>query len=85
MHPIKFKLTGKNLAGIKDRKGKFLFLEFNKMVKENGEGWVDYQWPKPGEKKASQKVSFVKKCVDDGDELVLGCGVYGLKAADITK
>jgi methyl-accepting chemotaxis protein len=86
MHPIKYKLDGKSVAGMKDSNGKFLFVEMNKIAKEKGAGWVDYVWPKPGEEKASQKVSYVKMCkTPDGEELVVGIGVYDLPAAEVEK
>ena len=48
MHPIKPKLDGKDLSGVKDPNGKHLFMEFVKAVKTGGAGFVDYYWPKPG-------------------------------------
>jgi cytochrome c len=86
MHPIKYKLDDKSIAGMKDTNGKFLFVEMNKIAKEKGAGWVDYMWPKPGEEKPSQKVSYVKACkTPDGENLVVGIGVYDLPAAEVEK
>jgi signal transduction histidine kinase len=86
MHPIKFKLDGQNVTGLKDTAGKFLFVEMNKVCKEKGAGWVDYMWPKPGEKDPSRKVSYVKLVkTPDGQELVAGCGVYDLPTAEVDK
>lgn len=86
MHPIKYKLDGKNVTGLKDTAGKFLFVEMNKVCKEKGAGWVDYMWPKPGETEPSRKVSYVKLVkTPDGNELVAGCGVYDLPAAEVDK
>lgn len=85
MHPIKFKLNGKNIQGLKDKSGKMFFGEMNKVAREKGAGWVSYMWPKPGQKEASQKVSYVKMCKVGDDELVLGCGVYDLPAEDTQK
>ncbi|THB74965.1 MAG: sodium:calcium antiporter [Desulfobacteraceae bacterium] len=48
-HPIKPKLIGKMLTGLKDVNGKMFFVEFINVGKSKGEGWVDYMWPKPGE------------------------------------
>ena len=56
-HPIKPKLVGKDLTGIKDINGKMFFLEFLNIAREKGEGWVSYMWPKPEEKEPfSQKL-----------------------------
>ncbi len=85
MHPIKFKLDGKNVTGLKDTAGKFLFVEMNKVAKEKGAGWVDYMWPKPGEKDPSRKVSYVKLVKTPDGEMVAGCGVYDLPSAEVDK
>ncbi|RJP80286.1 MAG: hypothetical protein C4522_08200 [Desulfobacteraceae bacterium] len=85
MHPIKHKMEGKELIGLKDVNGKRFFVEMNNVAKEKGSGWVDYMWPKPGEKSPSLKVSYIKKCVADGTELILGCGVYDMSMAEIEK
>ena len=60
MHPIKESLDGKDLSSFKDKNGKKIFQEFALKGKVNGEGFVDYVWPKPGFEKAQQKVSYVK-------------------------
>lgn len=78
MHPIKPKMaSGKSLLFLKDKKGNAIFVGMNKIAVEKGEGWYQYVWPKPGEKEASPKLSFVKKVKSkDGETLVLGCGAY---------
>jgi len=60
MHPIKPELDGKELGGIKDPNGTFLFREFVRVCKEHGAGFVDYMWPKPGESEPVPKASYVK-------------------------
>ena len=60
MHPIKPQLDGKNMAEYKDKGGKRIFYEFAQAVKNGGEGFVDYVWPKPGFDTPQAKVSFVK-------------------------
>ena len=45
MHPIKPELDGKNLSKTEDPNGKRLFMEMVKVVKDQGEGFVDYYWP----------------------------------------
>jgi len=83
MHPIKHKMEGKELIGLKDNTGKRFFVEMTNIAKEKGSGWVDYMWPKPGEKNPSKKVSYIKKCVVDGEDLILGCGVYDMSDSEI--
>ena len=85
MHPIKYKMDGQLLTDMKDTNGKRFFIEMNKIAKEKGSGWVDYMWPKPGEKETSKKVSFVKLCNVQGEDFIVGCGVYDLPEADVQK
>lgn len=85
LHPIKYKLNGKNIQGLKDTSGKLFFGEMNKVAREKGAGWVCYMWPKPGQKDPSKKVSYVKLCKVGEDELVVGCGVYDLPEEDVEK
>ena len=47
MHPMKPEMDGKDLSGDKDPNGKFIFVEFAKVAKDKGEGFVDYMWPNP--------------------------------------
>ena len=63
-HPFKPKFIGIDLTNHKDKEGKEFVKEYIQVVKEKGSGWVDYKICKPGEKKASDKASYVLK-VDD--------------------
>ena len=74
MHPIKPELDGKKLDQIKDGNGKFLFQEFNNVVKSKGSGFVDYLWPKPGADAPVPKISFVTGFQPWG--WVIGSGIY---------
>ncbi|MFZ5807473.1 MAG: cache domain-containing protein [Verrucomicrobiota bacterium] len=83
MHPIKYKMNNTSLAGFKDANGKLFFLDMNEVCAKKGAGWVDYMWPKPGEKGASRKISYVKLAKHGADEFVVGCGVYDLTDAEM--
>ena len=74
MHPIKPELEGKKLDQLKDKNGKLLFLEFNKVVKASGAGFVDYLWPKPGSDVGVPKISYVMGFAPWG--WVIGSGIY---------
>jgi methyl-accepting chemotaxis protein len=74
MHPIKPELNGKDLTDIKDPSGKAIFLEFAKISKEKGGGFVDYLWSKPGESQPVPKISYVKLYEPWG--WVVGSGIY---------
>jgi cytochrome c len=86
VHPIKYKMEGKNLISLKDVKGKRFFVTMNNVVNEKGEGWVEYYWPVPGSDEIVRKVSYVKKCtLPDGSDVVLGCGIYNGDEAAMAK
>ncbi|MBR0564861.1 methyl-accepting chemotaxis protein [Azoarcus sp. L1K30] len=74
MHPISAALETKKLDQLKDRNGKYFFVEFIKVVKNQGGGFVDYLWPKPGSDEAVPKLSYVKGT--DDWKWVIGSGIY---------
>lgn len=74
MHPINAALDGKDLSANKDPTGKHLFVEFVKIVKAEGGGFVPYMWAKPGNPEPVPKVSYVKGFEPWG--WIIGSGVY---------
>ena len=74
MHPIKPALNGKDLNGLKDPNGVFIFQEFVKVVKAESAGYVGYYWPKPGAEQPVPKESYVKGFAPWG--WIIGSGVY---------
>lgn len=86
MHPIKYKMEGNELIGLKDEKGKRFFVAMNNVANENGQGWVEYFWPVPGTKEIVRKISYVKKCtMADGVDVVIGSGIYNGDPAAMSK
>jgi signal transduction histidine kinase len=76
MHPIKNKLNGKQLLNLADSNGKLFFAVMNEVSEQKGSGWVDYMWPKPGDKKPYPKISYVKQVKYGDQTYVVGCGTY---------
>ncbi|QSV46365.1 methyl-accepting chemotaxis protein [Geobacter benzoatilyticus] len=74
MHPVKPELDGTDLSGNKDPKGKHLFVEFVKVCREKGAGFVDYMWPMPGQSEPVPKISYVKLYEPWG--WIIGSGIY---------
>ncbi|MBU1001870.1 MAG: cache domain-containing protein [Proteobacteria bacterium] len=74
MHPIKPDLNGQDLTEFKDPKGKALFVEMAQKAKDEGEGYVEYVWGKPGKEGDFPKLSYVKLFKPWG--WVIGMGVY---------
>lgn len=74
MHPINAKLENSDTADLKDANGKPFFKEFVNVVKEKGEGYVDYFWPKPGSDKPVPKISYVHGFKEWN--WLIGSGIY---------
>ena len=74
MHPIKPALEGKDLTNNKDPDGKALFVEMVNITKKDGEGFIPYKWPKPGEEQPVDKIAFVKGF--NQWQWIIGSGVY---------
>lgn len=74
MHSIKPELDGKDLSNLEDPNGKKLFTEFTQVVKKNGQGFVEYLWPKAGSDKPVDKISYVKGFAPWG--WIVGTGIY---------
>ena len=77
MHPANPELETKSIIDLKDANGKVFMREFIETAKTKGSGWVDYMWPKPGEKNPSKKLSYVKRTkMPDGKMVIVGAGTY---------
>jgi methyl-accepting chemotaxis protein len=74
MHPLKPELNGTSLSDYKDQTGKPIFMEMNKVVKDSGEGFIEYVWPKSEGEKPAPKLAFVKLYKPWG--WVIGSGIY---------
>ena len=75
MHPFVPELNGKMLDNYQYPNGKKLFVEFVQLCKENGHGYLDYEWQYKD--KADQilpKVSYVQEFKPWG--WIIGTGVY---------
>jgi len=58
MHPVQRELEGKDLTGLQDKTGHYFYREF--FEKASHSGFIDYYWPKPGQKDPVRKLSYVK-------------------------
>ncbi|PYU91824.1 MAG: sodium:calcium antiporter [Acidobacteria bacterium] len=76
IHPANPELETKSILDMKDANGKAFMREFIETAKK-GSGWVDYMWPKPGEKKPSKKLSYIKQAkMPNGETILVGAGIY---------
>jgi signal transduction histidine kinase len=67
-------LNGADSSQFKDSQGKLFVQAFLKMVKESGQGFVPYLWPKPGHHYPSEKISYVQ--LFEPFQWVIATGVY---------
>ncbi|MFP4167650.1 MAG: cache domain-containing protein [Desulfonatronovibrionaceae bacterium] len=74
MHPIKPELNGEDLSDYEDTRGKKLFVQMVRTTEEDGQGFVDYYWPKPDEDGDFPKLSYVK--LFEPWDWIIGMGVY---------
>lgn len=74
MHAAKPELDQTSVLDLKDPDGVFIFREFIDVVKQDGQGVIRYQWPKPGKDLPQPKISYVKGFSEWG--WVIGTGVY---------
>jgi signal transduction histidine kinase len=60
-------------------RGKKIFPEVCQATEKASGVWVEYWWPKPGEKEGSRKISYVLKA--GNTPYVVGAGIYDNKVA----
>lgn len=71
-HAKKPELVGKNLIDF-NKYGDLLFQDMIKVAKNDGSGWVNYNWPHPSNDKVQTKASWIE-AVDD--TYFCGVGAY---------
>ena len=75
MHPYRTDLEGKDISDFQDSNGKYIFVEFVKMVQQQAAGYVDYLWQwKDDSVKISPKTSYIKGFEPWG--WIIGTGMY---------
>jgi hypothetical protein len=84
-HPIRPDLIGKDTTEFRGAKGTEFFPKLCAATKTPSGVWVEYWWPKPGEKHGSRKVSYALKAGDT--PYIVGAGIYDDKTpiADLEK
>ncbi len=75
---------GQNMSTLVDVTGKpigKLFIDI--ALSGKGEGWINYQWPKPGETEPSTKQTFIKGVQSGEEVLLVGSGLYVQTFGDV--
>jgi len=74
---------GQNMSALVDAKGKSIGTLFiNTALSGDGEGWVEYLWPRPGDAVPSAKQTYIKGVSTGGESLLVGSGLYAGSAED---
>lgn len=58
MHPINLAMIGKDINGFKDPNGVYFLKEAVALTKNNGKGFRNFAFPRPGETKAAPKIAY---------------------------
>ena len=75
VHPYRPDLEGQDISDYTDPNGKHLFVEFVKVVRAHGAGYVDYEWQwKDNPDRIVPKISYVKGFEPWG--WIVGTGIY---------
>ena len=75
MHPYRTDLEGKDISNYIDPNGKHLFVEFVRIVRTQGAGYVDYEWQwKDDPDRIVPKISYVKGF--EPWDWIVGTGIY---------
>lgn len=74
VHPVLRELEGTNMATGADPQGRIVAKSSLQTVNEGSDGFISYQWPKPGSDSATRKVSFVKLYAPWN--WIVGTGIY---------
>jgi len=74
MHPIKPELIGTDSSKTQDSNGKRLFAEILDQARTEGEGIIDYVWPKPGSSTPIPKIAYFHRLRDWN--WVIATGIY---------
>jgi signal transduction histidine kinase len=72
-------LEGRNLINYKDAAGNRLVKEMLTRTAKGDSAWVEYFWPRPGSAEPVRKVAYVRRVRIDGEEYVIGAGMYELR------
>ncbi len=76
---------GENMLDLKDISGRPIGRTFIEIARQpSGEGWVHYQWPRPGESNPTWKSTFIKRAMaPSGKDYLVGSGDYGMKCEKV--
>ena len=74
MNPMDNDLEGKNMLSSSKEYRRSVFYDITQIAKQDGSGFVDYDWPVPGSQELEEKISYVQKI--NAFPWIIGTGVY---------
>ena len=85
VYPPDVSEEGKNMLTLKDISGRPIGRMFVEIARQpSGEGWVHYQWPRPGEINPTWKSTSIKRAVaPSGKDYLVGSGDYDMKCEKV--
>ena len=73
-HPVNSELIGKDATSLLDTQGHPFFSQVCDALRRPAGIWLQYWWPKPGQKEGSRKISYALRA--GNTPYVVGAGVY---------
>jgi cytochrome c len=73
-HPTRPELIGKDATSLLDTQGHPFFYQVCDALKRPNGIWLQYWWPKPGQKEGSRKISYALRA--GNTQYVVGAGIY---------
>lgn len=79
-HPAQPSLEGRDLNEVRDPKGRPILELMVRELETSEEGWVHYQWPRPGERIFRWKTTYVRRAsAPDGASVMVSSGRYQME------
>lgn len=75
-HPARPTLEGRNVMEMRDPAGRPIMQNMLRELESGDDGWIHYQWPRPGGSVFYWKTSHVRRARDEQGEYVVGSGAY---------
>ncbi len=75
VYPPDPEAVNQDMSNLQDYEGKPIGNIFIETATE-GDGWVEYMWPKPGETHPSRKLTYIKRADYEDSSYLVGAGVY---------
>lgn len=69
-------LEGRNLLDLRDLTGKPVIRDEIALAMQNGSGWLQLEWYRPGDNTPARKWTFVRKVQRGPETFIVGSGIY---------